>query len=933
MMNLRPGFLSTLAATLLTASAQFATAQSVAVPKALAQGIAPLAAVEKVPMPEVDNAALLSKALVLDEAGPFHFAEAIPVSLSPYDSGTWEWLADGSAVWRLRVASKGAESINLGFGRYAMPEGGRMFLYSADYSTVLGPFTEADNEKHGQLWTPLIESDEIVVEITVPGEKAAEVDVILTSVNHGYRKVGGYLEKSGSCNVDTVCSQGDDWRDQIQSVAVYGTSGTTFCTGALVNNTAQDGKPYFLTAYHCEVDATDAPSIVVYWNYENSTCRTPGSTASSQTGDGSFNQFNTGSILRAAYSASDMTLLELDDPVDPAYDPYWAGWDRTGANATSAVAIHHPNTEEKRISFEYDSTTITSYLQSSVPGDSTHIRVADWDLGTTEPGSSGSPLFDQNKRIIGQLHGGYAACGNDESDWYGRLFISWTGGGTSATRLSDWLDPLGTGVTTLDGRGTSDFLSGGAILIDDTLGTGDGDGIAERGEDTIRLTIPIQNISTGTRTGVSAVLTTTTLGVTIVSDTASYGTLAPDETASNAVPFTISIGSEVPCGTQIALNLTVSSAEAQGAFAEILPTGPNCDVLSELASGGAPVLDDTTGNGNSNGLPDPGETALHLTLPLTNTGGLAVAPSATLESLTDTASVLVGTRSWPNIANGATASNADPFVLAIATEHPCGDPIDLRLTVQGTGETIVLTYRLETGAFDPNQTGTITTSVTPGTEFGVTAETVTETITVTGEGTVLDVNLTVNMAHTWDEDLDIYLISPAGTEAHLFNRLGSSGDNLTDTVFDDEAGTAIGSGSPPFTGSFRPYQPLSVFDGEPIAGDWKVRIVDNANLDSGTVNLLKLDIEAGVIVCEPAVGAIKPGDTSGNGTITPQDAQDAFMCYLLGTCEPGKQASAADIWPDDGDGCVDANDGDGAITPSDAQRIFDRAIGVLNSCP
>jgi PKD repeat protein len=157
-------------------------------------------------------------------------------------------------------------------------------------------------------------------------------------------------------------------------------------------------------------------------------------------------------VLVARSATSDFALLELDDPPNPDWDLHWAGWDRTSTDPPSAVTIHHPSTDEKRISFEDDPTTTTSYLGSSSPGNGSHIRVADWDLGTTEGGSSGSPLFNPDGRVVGQLHGGYAACGNNEPDWFGRLSVSWAGGGTAASRLSDWLDPAATGATTLDGR-------------------------------------------------------------------------------------------------------------------------------------------------------------------------------------------------------------------------------------------------------------------------------------------------------------------------------------------------------------------------------------------------------------------------------------------------------------------------------------------------
>jgi V8-like Glu-specific endopeptidase len=359
----------------------------------------------------------------------------------------------------LRVSSPGALSLNLGFTRYVMPPGGLLFIYSPDYSTVIGPFTEVDNEVHGQLWTPLVPGEEIVIEVRLPAGAESRLELGLTWVNHGYREVGSAQdksgEKSGSCNVDVVCSQGDNWREEIRSVGRYTRSGIYLCTGALVNNTAQDRKPYFLTADHCGITDDNAPSVVVYWNYENSTCRTPGSPESGQPGDGQLNQSNTGAFLRADYSPSDMTLIELDDPINPAFNPYWAGWDRANTAPNSATTIHHPQGQEKRISFEYNPTTTTSWGGTIVPGDGTHIRVEDWDLGTTEGGSSGSPLFNPDRRIVGQLHGGSAACGNDLSDWYGRFYVSWNGGGANSTRLSNWLDPLNSGVTVLNGTSWS----------------------------------------------------------------------------------------------------------------------------------------------------------------------------------------------------------------------------------------------------------------------------------------------------------------------------------------------------------------------------------------------------------------------------------------------------------------------------------------------
>jgi hypothetical protein len=306
-------------------------------------------------------------------------------------------------------------------------------------------YTADDNGSHGELWTPVLTTDDLVVELEIAAGQRDAVELGLTQIGRGYRFFGEEPlapEKAGTCNVDVVCPEGDPWREEIRSVAVYSNHGYFVCTGFMVNNTARDAKPLFMTANHCGVDATSAASLVVYWNYQSVHC-------GDQSG-GTLTQNQSGATFLAAHWVSDFTIVELDEEPDPAYGVTYAGWERGAQDPQSAVCIHHPRTDEKSISFEFDPLTTTTYLQNAVPGDGTHLRVTDWDVGTTEPGSSGSPLFDENHRIVGQLHGGYAACGNDLSDWYGRLSVSWEGGGTPETRLRDWLDPLGTGALNLE---------------------------------------------------------------------------------------------------------------------------------------------------------------------------------------------------------------------------------------------------------------------------------------------------------------------------------------------------------------------------------------------------------------------------------------------------------------------------------------------------
>lgn len=413
-----------------------------------AVAVKPLEAVELITFPTLNLTDLAEEDLWRAEEGlPDRFAVPNDVNLTPDNSGTWESLPDGRLLWRLRVGCPEALSLNLGFTRYRMPEGTTLKVYTSNRTGTIFEYSAADNRSRGQLWTPVLVSPELVIELEMDARNRENVILELGSVGCGYRYFGEDVSlKSGDCNIDVICPEGDDWRDDIPSVGKYIFGGGYLCTGVMVNNTAEDKRPLFLTANHCQVNDINVSTVIVYWNYESPVC--------GQHGGGVENQFSYCDTMLAASSTSDFKLLELDTIPDPSFGVAYAGWDRSGDVPDTSVAIHHPSYDEKSISFENDPLRITSYLADVGPGDSTHLRVGDWDLGTTEGGSSGSPLFDEDHHIVGQLHGGYADCTNNRPDWYGRLSISWEGNGTPASRLRDHLDPAGTGAVVLNRLGS-----------------------------------------------------------------------------------------------------------------------------------------------------------------------------------------------------------------------------------------------------------------------------------------------------------------------------------------------------------------------------------------------------------------------------------------------------------------------------------------------
>ena len=300
------------------------------------------------------------------------------------------------------------------------------------------------------------------VELYLPGRDRQDSGLRLATVNHDFEGVSSLL--SGSCNIDVACGGADgfpwidNYRDVIRSVGAYTLNGRSQCTGFLVNNANQDGRPLFLTADHCDITAENAASLVVYWNYQQRDCREPGSTSSGATGNGSLDVFNSGASLRANYAASDFSLVELDEPVNPLADAFFAGWSADAPPPVDGViSVHHPGVQEKRISRSEQATTLTDGAGMSAEDTGDYLRVESWTDGSTERGSSGAPLFDPDGRVRGHLFAGLASCTADDFDLFGYFNRDWEGGGTPESRLRDWLDPCGSDRLTIDGLAQADL--------------------------------------------------------------------------------------------------------------------------------------------------------------------------------------------------------------------------------------------------------------------------------------------------------------------------------------------------------------------------------------------------------------------------------------------------------------------------------------------
>ncbi|MBN2350414.1 MAG: T9SS type A sorting domain-containing protein [Bacteroidales bacterium] len=375
------------------------------------------------------------------------FARTFPVDLSAKNSGTWETLNDGKKLWRLAIQSQGAYSLNVIFKRFRLNPGIKVFLYDRDQKFILGAYTSKNNNPSGILAITPVPGDFLVVELQMDEGVNNPGELLIGQVGHDFEDIygisrvkdGGY-GYSASCNVDVNCIEDADVElVKYASVRIM-FDGDEFCTGTLVNNTENDGTPYLLTANHCLNTEGRTNAAVFFFDYESPYCDGP---------EGNSLKSVSGATLIATADDIDFSLVKLFEEPPYNYKPYYSGWDASGNIPQNTFTIHHPWGDVKKISVDENPATTgdfgTPYKSNS------HWRISRWEYGTTEKGSSGSGLFDQDNYLVGDLTGGQADCVNPVNDYFQKFSRSWFDYAEPEKHLKSWLDPANLGVTRYDG--------------------------------------------------------------------------------------------------------------------------------------------------------------------------------------------------------------------------------------------------------------------------------------------------------------------------------------------------------------------------------------------------------------------------------------------------------------------------------------------------
>jgi lysyl endopeptidase len=397
--------------------------------------------------------------------GIHRFAAPISTNFDVLKDGETTTLPDGSRMVRMKISLKSALGMVLLFDKFYLPQGATLHAYTENKKQVFGPFSAANNSETGVFTIGLMQGETTILEYFEPKNTEKTTQLHIFRVDYAYNRtyiepssdapstykspLSGGFGMSKTCNVNINCTTDaflQDAKKGVVRIMMVLQEGTGWCTGGLINNAKSDAKPYVLTGFHCQYGYTAKYDFWKFdFNYEAEGCDNPATepTYSSMVG----------CKYRAGKLETDFLLLELNKNIPSFFNAAFLGWNRKSDYLPDrSFLIHHPTGDIKKLSIDTDPATVfaeTIKWNNTVTTPANHHFRLQFDKGTYELGSSGSPMLDNSGKIVGQLNGGYASC-DQTIGYFGRLSVAWDEGKTKETRLKDWLDPDNTGAMTVD---------------------------------------------------------------------------------------------------------------------------------------------------------------------------------------------------------------------------------------------------------------------------------------------------------------------------------------------------------------------------------------------------------------------------------------------------------------------------------------------------